>query len=158
MENSYICDANFNKAVGFVLKSEGGYSNHKYDKGGATNYGITQASYNSFRIRKKIPPQEVKKITKDEAIKIYYEDYWLKSGADKVSDFALALVLFDSSVNHGVGCAKKLYSQSGGNVNKFLELRKEKYKKIVQANPTQKVFLKGWMNRINNLENYISSL
>ena len=38
----------FETALLFVLKWEGGYVNNKYDKGGATNYGITQNTYNNW--------------------------------------------------------------------------------------------------------------
>ncbi len=148
-------EENFKAAFNFVLKAEGGYSNNKLDKGGATNYGITQFTYNTYRHKKGLTNKDVAQITKEEAEKIYYEEYWLKIGADKIKDKALAIVLFDSSVNHGIAGAKKLFEQSGNDVNKLLNLRRDKYKKITEKNPAQKIFYKGWMNRINNLENYI---
>ena len=45
----------FETALLFVLKWEGGYVNNKYDKGGATNYGITQNTYNNWLMSQKLP-------------------------------------------------------------------------------------------------------
>ena len=38
-------DKNFEKIVQLVFGSEGGFSNHPNDRGGRTNYGVTQATY-----------------------------------------------------------------------------------------------------------------
>jgi lysozyme family protein len=38
----------FKKALKFVLKWEGGYGHNPNDKGGATNKGITQYTYNAW--------------------------------------------------------------------------------------------------------------
>jgi lysozyme family protein len=32
-----------------VLKSEGGYSNNKHDRGKETNFGITQGTYEAYQ-------------------------------------------------------------------------------------------------------------
>ena len=151
-------DENFEKAFKYILKAEGGYICDKNDRGGATNLGITQNTYNTFRQRKKLAPHSVSLLTKDEAKQIYYENYWCLSGADRISDFAAALVLFDSCVNHGVSAGKALYKNSGGNVELFLKLRRNKYENIVKRCPSQKVFYKGWMNRIKRLEEYIKTI
>ncbi|MBQ3640722.1 hypothetical protein II906_02160, partial [bacterium] len=140
----------------YVLKSEGGYSNNKADRGGATNYGITQRTYDAYLNKNKLPHKNVANITYEEVKRIYFREYWQASGADKISDFKLALILFDSAVNHGVNGAKVLYQKSGVDAYKLLELRKQKYLNIVQKNPSQKVFLKGWLNRIDFLFSLLS--
>ena len=149
---------NFQKALEFLFPSEGGYSNHKNDKGRATNMGITQNTYNVYRKQKKLPFKDVKNITKDEAIKIYYENYWISSGADKIDDSSMSIALFDTAVLHGPGTAKKYYNQSNGNLDKFLNIRKQSYNRIVEKDPSQKVFYKGWNNRVENLRKYTSNL
>ena len=149
MEN----DINFQKAIKHLFILEGGYSNNKYDKGGETNYGITQKTYSSYLKKQNLQNKTVKTITKEEATKIYYEEYWLLAGVNKINDFKLAYLLFDSSVNHGVGAAKKMYKNSQANFDKFINLRREKYLSIVKNNPSQKIFLKGWLNRLTYIHN-----
>ncbi len=151
----YCNNYRFEKALEYLFQAEGGYSNHKNDKGGATNFGITQRTYDAYQQRKGFAPTPVKQITRQEAAQIYYEDYWIASGADKIDNFPIALILFDSCVNHGVSAGKSLYKKADNNAEKFLNLRREKYKSIVKNNPSQKVFLKGWLNRIDRLEKYI---
>ncbi len=146
---------NFEKAMEYLLGVEGGYSNNKYDRGGATNYGITQSTYDGYNKSNGFKIKNVANITIDEAKTIYYKNYWLASSADRITDLNLALVLFDSAVNHGVGAAKSMYLKSGGDVNKFLELRKQKYLDIVKHNKTQIIFLKGWMNRLKKLQSIL---
>ena len=149
---------NFQKALEFLFPSEGGYSNHKNDKGGATNMGITQNTYNAYRKSKNLPIKDVKNITKNEAIKIYYENYWIPSGADKINDSSMSIALFDTAVLHGPGTAKKYYNQSNANIDKFLNIRKQSYNRIIEEDPTQKVFYEGWNNRVENLRKYTSNL
>ena len=148
---------NFQKALEFLFPSEGGYSNHKNDKGGATNMGITQNTYNAYRKSKNLPIKDVKNITKNEAIKIYYENYWIPSGADKINDSSMSIALFDTAVLHGPGTARKYYNQSNGNIDKFLNIRKQSYNRIIEEDPSQKVFYEGWNNRVENLRKYTSN-
>ena len=145
----------FNLALDFIFSVEGGYSNHKLDRGGKTNFGITQSTYDSYRKKLGKTNKNVKDITLDEVKQIYYSQYWCLSGADKVCDDAISLILFDSAVNHGVCVAKQLYKQSNNNKDVFLNLRRLKYKKIIEKNPSQKIFFNGWMNRLKKLENFI---
>jgi lysozyme family protein len=67
--------AEFTYAVNEVLRSEGGLVNDPADPGGLTNYGISQRAY---------PGVDIAKLTKEEAIAIYYRDYWLAAKCDKL--------------------------------------------------------------------------
>ena len=58
---------NFEKAMKFVFEMEGGYSNRKDDRGGKTNMGVTQKNYDAYRTTKKLPLQDVRNITQQEA-------------------------------------------------------------------------------------------
>lgn len=150
-------DGTFESALAIVLKSEGGYSNDKVDRGGPSNHGVTQKTYNSWCRRNGLTTKDVKNITEQEVRDIYYNDYWLASGADKISDPKMSLALFDTAVLHGVGGAKKLYNKSDGDYDKFLQARKNRYDEIIQADPTQRKFRRGWFNRVDSLsQNSIS--
>lgn len=148
---------NFEKALEFLFPSEGGYVNHTYDRGGATNMGVTQKTYNAYRRRKDLPSEDIRNITRDEAVNIYYEDYWQPSGANEISDPNTAVAIFDTAVLHGPATAKSFYRRSNGDLNEFLNIRQQSYDDIIEKNPTQKVFYSGWNNRVNNLRNSIAA-
>lgn len=84
---------NFEKAIGFLFPAEGGYVNHQSDKGGPTNMGITQKTFDNYRQQKGLPTENVKNITSEEAKNIYYEEYWLTAGADNIADPNLAVAV-----------------------------------------------------------------
>ncbi len=149
---------NFEKALNFLFPSEGGYNNDKDDMGGPTNMGVTQYTYNNYRRKHNLQPKDVKNITRDEAKKIYYEDYWLTSGADKAADPRMGILLFDTAVLHGPGKAREFYNSSGGNISKFLEIRRKSYDSIVAKYPQQRKFYQGWQNRVTNLQNYLKNI
>jgi len=141
-------DKRFNKFLSIILDREGGYSNSKSDRGGETLKGITHATYDSYRKSKGLPVQSVTKMTDDEMQEIYYENYYKASGADKVNDKKLALYVFDTAVNMGVGAAKEFLDACGGDRDKFEQLRKNRYKKIIKNDKSQKANEKGWKNRM----------
>lgn len=132
----------FPQCVDFVLAREGGYNVVKNDKGGETNFGISKRSY---------PNEDIKGLTKERAKEIYREDYWLKGGCDKLA-WPLCLVHFDACVNAGLGNARRFLSRSNGRWEAYLERRKSHYEQIIQKDPTQEKFRKGWMNRLKHVE------
>lgn len=147
----------FETALLFVLKWEGGYVNNKYDKGGATNYGITQNTYNNWLMSQKLPSKDIKYITRDEVKKIYYQNYWIKAGCDKMSP-QFAFLAFDTAVNMGVNRVKQFMKAAAWKYPElFIKAREEKYKEFAQYG-NQKIFLKGWLNRLNALKTEINNL
>ena len=158
LKGKIMTQKNFELALRFLFPAEGGYSNHKADKGGATNLGVTQGTYNAWLKAKGLPNKDVRQITHDEAVQIYRDNYYTASGADKVTDPKMAIALFDTAVLHGVGGAKGFYNKCGGDLNTFLELREKSYDKICTNDPTQKVFLQGWKNRVANLRKYLAKI
>lgn len=125
---------------------------------GLTNKGITQATYNSYRRSKGLSTEDVKNITQQEVEDIYYNNYYKASGADQIENLRLALYVFDTAVLHGVYGAKQILKQSGGDLEKFEQLRREHYYKQVEKKPKQKEFLQGWLNRVNNLKDYAKTV
>lgn len=145
--NNANSGTNFERALSYVLGREGGYSNNPNDSGGKTNYGITHDTYNKWRRNQGLPVQDVKLITKEEVRKIYYGSYWIPSGAANIADPKKARAIFDTAVNLGVGTAKELYQKSGGDLNRFVQLRKQRYIAIVNNKPKNRVFLSRWLQR-----------
>jgi lysozyme family protein len=95
---------NYAASLAAVLKFEGGYVNHPRDPGGATNKGVTQNTYNSWRKRQGLPAQSVKNITQAEVESIYRRDYWDAVRGDDLPS-GVDLATFDYAVNSGVGRA-----------------------------------------------------
>ncbi|WP_152018455.1 glycosyl hydrolase 108 family protein [Aliarcobacter butzleri] len=106
---------NFNKALNFIFNAEGGYSNRKNDAGGATNFGITQKTFNSAISRGIINTDitDVKYINKDLATQIYKHDYWNSISANKLPT-GIDVALFDMTVNAGVANAIKTLQKTLG--------------------------------------------
>jgi len=101
------------KALAFIRPWEGGFSDHPRDPGGATNFGITQRTYDRYRRAFSKPTRSVREITQLEVRTIYERYYWLKSKSDQLPA-SLALVHFDCAVIPGLGAAAKLFQVSVG--------------------------------------------
>lgn len=144
----------FEKALKFVLCWEGGYVNNPNDKGGATNKGITQTTYNAWLRSKGQNLKDVRHITDSEVKEIYYNNYWLAAGCDKMSE-KFAILCFDTAVNMGVSRCKEFLEYSKYTYpDKFIIARIRKYSEFAKVG-NQKVFLQGWLNRILDLERFI---
>jgi len=130
----------FEKAIKFVLKWEGGYSNDPNDSGGETKYGISKKSY---------PNLDIKNLTIEKAKEIYYRDYWLKANCDKLFS-PLNIIVFDTAVNCGRSRANEFLISSLG-WQDYLFRRIGFYAGLKNA----KYYLRGWVNRIIDLYNLI---
>ena len=145
----------FDKALKFVLKWEGNYVNNPNDKGGATNKGITQNTYNGWLRSKGQNLKDVRNITDSEVKEIYYNNYWLKAGCDKMSE-KFAILAFDTAVNMGVNRVSEFLKAAEYKYpDKFIIARIAKYLEFSKYG-NQKVFLQGWLNRIIDLYNFIN--
>lgn len=174
---------NFEFALQQTLKHEGGYNEVKGDAGGATNYGISlrflkdmykTSHWVDFDGDSDVDAQDIKSLTKDQAAKIYYTEFWLKNKCDKIMDPYIAAKLFDMSVNMGCKQAAKLIQaavklagydisvdgilgpKTIDAINKILptELKAliiyqciDFYLNLVRATPSYEKFLKGWLKR-----------
>lgn len=86
---------NFDTAIKHVLLAEGGYSDHRDDKGGATMYGITEAVARRAGYR-----GDMRELPLDLAKRIYREEYWNAVRADELPA-GIRHVMFDAAVNSG---------------------------------------------------------
>jgi len=126
---------NFNYAVSQVLGKEGGYVANDANAG-ETNFGINKTAN---------PDVDIKNLTKEKAIEIYRERYWNAIGADKLPP-DLAYIAFDAAVNQGVPAAKEMLDKANGDVQKFVQLREERYKETAK-NPEKAAYLNAWLKR-----------
>lgn len=158
-----------------ILKWEGGFANHPNDKGGATNKGITIGTFTHYRKLKGLSQpsvEELKNISNEEWMDILKTLYWDKWKADQINNQSIANFLVDwvwasgvygikypqqelGVVADGVVGSRTLtavneYPNQKELFQKLWDRRKQHFESIVQRNPSQKVFLKGWMNRLND--------
>lgn len=145
----------FQQALQFVLQSEGGYVNDPNDKGGATNKGITQNTYNEWLLTKGLPQRDVKNITDKEVEEIYYRNYWQKAGCENMTP-KFAIICFDTAVNMGVSRVSEFLKASEYKYpDKFLLARIKKYNEFANVRSQEK-YLHGWINRVFKLEEFIN--
>lgn len=145
-----------------------GYVNIPEDRGGETKFGVAQ---------KANPEVNVRTLTWQEAKEIYYKKYWLAGKCNQICDGRLAIMHFDSCINHGIARASKMLQEAAGadidgiigpgtlsDVNNsdplilcesIADIRLAFYRRIVDRNPDQAKFLKGWTNRIIRIRKYI---
>lgn len=96
---------NFKSAVDVILEREGGLVDHPRDPGGITNFGI------SLRAYPHLGADGIRNLTREDAVKIYRRDYWLKASCGKFPK-GIRLFLFDSAVNQGVIRAIKILQRT----------------------------------------------
>ena len=94
--------ANINDLIEELIEREGGYVNHAADRGGPTNWGITEAV-----ARRQGYVGAMHAMLKSDAAAIYKRLYWLSPRFDAVAERAprLAAEMFDTGVNMGTGTA-----------------------------------------------------
>src|SRR5438552_4095632 len=87
----------FVRAVARVLANEGGYVDNAADRGGETHFGISRRDY---------PALDIRNLTRDDAIAIYYSDFWLRARYAELPA-PVAEKMFDLAVNIGLEAATR---------------------------------------------------
>ncbi|MBI5329333.1 MAG: hypothetical protein HZB71_01860 [Betaproteobacteria bacterium] len=162
-----------------VLKKEGGYVNNPADRGGPTKFGITQATLSKF-LERAVSVDEVKNLDIGTARDIYELRYYRQPRIDKlpqaiqpfVFDCAVnhgprRAIQFVQQVCNEAGLgplasdgqmgpktkavADACYEMMGEwMVAALVEERRMFYLAIVDHDPSQKTFIKGWLARANS--------
>lgn len=161
-------EANFSACLRHVLAMEGGLVNDPADHGGATNWGITATTLAHWRGRA-VTEAEVRALQPAEARAIYHANYWntvrgaeLPGGVD--------LMVFDISVNSGPRRAVQMLQEAVGVavdgvfgpvtlravvaavpevvIDRLARARRAFYDGLVQRDPAQVGFLRGWQRRV----------
>lgn len=89
--------AEFRPALIEVLDVEAGYVNKWFDHGGATNWGITEATARSYGYE-----GDMKDLPSELAERIYREGYWDRVRGDDLVDQDIANEIFEAGVNSGI--------------------------------------------------------
>lgn len=169
-----------------ILRREGGYVDHPNDRGGPTNFGITQDTLSRY-IGRAALKSEVKNLSEDVARDIYERNYFEGPRINRLPE-AIQPFIFDCAVNHGprraIKFVQSVVNQAGHQPNldvdgamgpntrkaaewaleqmgdfflkALMEERRNFYRTIVAASPSQEVFLRGWMNRVDEFEQEVA--
>lgn len=168
--------ADISKLVPLILKWEGGYVNDPVDKGGATNMGVTIATWRQVGYDKDsdgdIDWEDIKLLTKEDFKKVL-RLYWDRWRGDQIINQSIANILVDwvwGSGKWGIIIPQRLLGvKQDGLVGPATlsvlnsQNQEELFKKIfahriqflndiVRNNPSQKKFLKGWLNRLHDFK------
>ena len=154
----------------FILSWEGGFANISGDRGGATNKGVTIATYRSV-FGKERTVDDLKSITDVEWLHIFNTLFWNRWKADQIQSQAVANLLVDwtwTSGSYGIKIPQRMLGVSIDGVvgpktlaainghpdQKMLfealwHEREDFFKRI--ATGPQKKFLRGWLNRLDGI-------
>jgi lysozyme family protein len=94
-----------------IDEREKGFVDRKDDKGGPTNWGVTQKTLSRARGHA-VTVQNVKDLTREEAIQIYYELYMLPLGFSMVQHAPLYDLVMDCAIHHGLTGASRLVQRA----------------------------------------------
>ena len=165
----------FDLCLQAVLHHEGGFVDDPVDRGGRTNMGITQGTYDGYRSDRGLNTADVKDITRGEVREIYFDRYWnpMRCGQMPVG---LDRVVFDAGVNSGVRRAGKWLQMALGlsagdidgvigqktlhyvadvvsandvdrTIDRFMDQRRQFLQDLIVRDPRQQKFARGWENR-----------
>ena len=142
----------------FILSWEGGFTNHPADKGGATNKGVTIATWKAVGY------------DKDAVSRVMKPHYWDRWKADRIKSQSVANLVVDwvwaSGKNgitgvqrilgvsvDGIVGEKTLAAMNGRNARElFADIKRARIsfiEGIIKRDPSQMVFKKGWLYRLN---------
>lgn len=102
-------DRNFARTLALVLVHEGGYVDHPADPGGATNKGITLATFRRY-VKPGGTKDDLRRLTVEQAATCYRRQYWDAVLGAELPD-GVDFAVFDFAVNSGPSRAVK-YLQS----------------------------------------------
>jgi lysozyme family protein len=184
----------FAAALEIVLAFEGGYVHDPRDPGGETYRGVSRryhpgwpgwAVIDAYKEDSRFPGI----IDADAKLPQFIQDFYRREFWDRVRGDRLpgdvALLVFDTAVNMGVGPAVKMLQKALNNLlpepvlavdgipgpatlaavaslgkdagaglcPEYLALREERYRRLAAARPSLQKFLKGWLRRLDRLQN-----
>jgi len=173
-----MTQTNFNQCLTIVLHEEGGYTNNPQDPGGITNFGITKTNWEEY-VGHPVSASDMQSLTVTMITPYYHSKVWNKLLCDQLPS-GIDLCVFDFAVNGGPSRSAKFLqkiigaTQDGSigpntisllnsyisknsildTINQFQNQRRVFY----QSLPTFSVFGKGWLSRVDRIQNSAISM
>ena len=167
--------ANVYKLAPWILKWEGGFVNDPADLGGATNMGVTIGTWKSCGYDKDgdgdIDVDDLHLLTREDVVnRVLKPHYWDRWKADRIKSQSVANLVVDwvwaSGKNgitgvqrilgvsvDGIVGEKTLAAMNGRNARElFADIKRARIsfiEGIIKRDPSQMVFKKGWLSRLN---------
>lgn len=160
---------------GFESIRKRAFANDPLDRGGATFAGITLATYQQYmadKKHKKVTVNDLKLITWEEWRDIFITYYWDACRATEIRNQEIANLIVDfvwASGRVGIKCVQRELGvkvdgvvgkqtlaainapESRGIFDQLHTARINFVRKIVEHDPRQAPFIRGWERRINNI-------
>ncbi len=170
--------ANVEILAPFILSFEGGFSDHPLDRGGATNMGVTMSTWKEVGEDLNgdgfVDVVDLKQLTQQDVIdRVLKPHYWDRVKGDQIKDQSIANLIVDWVWASGVWAIKhtqralgvvqdgivgpqtltKLNSAEPQALFSLLHAERVAFiDRIIKSNPSQEVFRKGWLRRINAIK------
>ncbi|MCK9422210.1 MAG: peptidoglycan domain protein [Bacteroidales bacterium] len=158
-----------------LFRWEGRFVDNPADKGGATNRGVTIATWQSMGFDKDgdgdIDREDIRLLSQDDCLEVLRHFYWDRWRADEIKNQAIANMLVDwlwlsgmwgiiipqrllQVADDGIAGPVTITTLNRVNPGEFLirvyKARLAFIRNIIRNDPSQKVFEKGWINRLND--------
>ena len=163
--------ANHKILAPFIRYYEGGFVNDKDDPGGATNKGVTLATFRSIFGKNKTV-SDLKNITGSQWDIIFKKYYWDKCKADRISNQSIANMFVDFAWHSGLGNAVPIMQKVAGlhnpdgivgditltainaypNQKALFESLKKARMDFLKGRKMWWKYGKGWTNRVSAIE------
>lgn len=168
--------AKIEKLSPIIAKWEAGFVNDKTDRGGATNMGITIGTWRQIGYDKDgdgdIDVQDIR-LLDERDFACVLKVYWNRWSANRITNQSVANLLVDwvfTSGTWGIKIPQRILKLEVDGIvgnqtltainlanqklffNAIFEARKKFFNDIVKNNPSQRKFLKGWLNRLNDFK------
>ena len=176
--------ANFAHIIPFLRRAEGGYVNNTNDEGGETMDGVTWATWQSVFGN---THDRFLAMSNEDWGMIFKKNYWDQMLGDQINSQRISDAVVDWVYNSGkhypeadvqdilihsfgqhigedgdFGPKTKLAVRENITDNKafaldYLQARRNFYTSLADAKPKFKQFLKGWLNRCSDLQEFVES-